>query len=86
MEASYGKFLNVKSSGHGLHQAAAGAGIVVIIALGLPQSKEAQGHSADYTAEQTEGESTTCCENCAKSVIQFDDGIHAQLAFQLTVL
>ena len=26
------------------------------------------------------------CEDCAKSVIQFDDGIHAQLAFQLDVL
>ena len=70
-----------KRSGHRLHQATTGAGIVVIVALGLPQSKKAQSHSADHPAEQTEGESTTCCEDCAKSVIEFDDGIHAQRVY-----
>ena len=78
--------MDKESSSHGLHQAAAGAGIVVIVALGLPQSKKAQSHSTNYTTEQTEGESPTGCEDCAKSVIQFDDGIHAQPIYPLVAL
>ena len=59
---------------------------VVVVALGLPQGEETQSHGTNDGTEQSEGKRTTCCENCAKSVIQFDDGIHAQLAFQLAVV